>query len=174
MIHKVMIMSVGIAMISGGSLHASYIARLTACSKNMIKIAQDKTILLTAQLKTLDTQKLKIQLEEALKDTVQQAEVIEPMIKDSLKDGSRKSIHMNKSGLFGKAESVIVENVQINHHGSKSWAECFFEWLKTGGQKRVAGVSAIIGATGGYVIGSRSSQPVQVQPQIIVMPAQQN
>jgi hypothetical protein len=172
--YKVIMMSVGIAMVSGGSLQASYLARLTAYSKNIIKIAQDKTTSLTAQLKTLDTKKFKIQLEEALKDTVQQAEVIEPTIKDSLKDGSRKSIHMNKSGLFGKAESVIVENVQINHHGSKSWAECFFEWLKTGGQKRVAAVSGVICATGGYAIGSRSSQPVQTQPQIIVMPAQQN
>ena len=173
MMYKITMMTVGVALISGDSLQASYLARLTACSKQVMKMAQDKTTLLTAQLKTYDAQKLKTQLEEALKDTVQQAEVIEPMIKDSLKDSSRKSIHMNKSGLFGKAESVIVENVQINHHGSKSWAECFFEWLKTGGQKRVAAVSLALGATGGYAIGSYSHKHVQTQPQIIVMPAQQ-
>jgi len=172
--YKIIMVILGAVIVNESSLQASYLARLTVYSKNIIKLAQDKTALLKTQLKTYDTQKLKSQLEEALKDTVRQAEVIEPMIKDSLKDSSRKSIHMNKSGLFGKAESVIVENVQINHHGSKSFAECFFEWFKTGGQKRVAGVSFLLGATGGYIIGSNGDKKVQQQPQIIIMPAQQN
>ena len=126
----------GIMFLSTGSLHASYFARLAACSQQIVKIAQGKVTQLATKFEAQNLKNFKAQIEESLKDTVQQAEVIEPMIKDVSKDASRKSIHMTKSGLFGKAESVVVENVQINNIGPKSFSDCFFEWLKTGGQTR--------------------------------------
>lgn len=171
MIYKTVIMSLAITIFTSNLVQASYYNRLAIYSKQVSRAVQAKTASLIATIKTYDTQKLKKQVEESLKDTVQQAEIIEPMIQESLKDASRKSIHMNKAGLFGKAESVVIENVQINHHGSKSFAECFFHWLKTGGQKRVATISLLVGTTGGYVIGSQSKQQVQAQPQIVIMPA---
>lgn len=173
MIKKLYCIVFGVIICFCNGLQASYLSRLAVYSKQISQKVQTQATSFAEKIKTYDMQKLKTQLEDSLKDTVQQAEVIEPMIQDSLKDGSRKSIHMNKSGLFGKAESVVIENVQINHHGSKSFSECFFTWLKEGGQKRVATVGVVLGATGGYALGSFGKQQ-QTQPQIIVMPAPAN
>lgn len=173
MIKKLALLFFGVIICSCDCLQASYLSRLSVYSKQISQVIQTQASSFMGKIKTYDIQKLKTQLEDSLKDTVQQAEIIEPMIKDSLKDGSRKSIHMNKSGLFGKAESVVIENVQINHHGSKSFSECFFTWLKEGGQKRVAVVGVVLGVTGGYALGSSGKQQ-QTQPQIIVIPAPAN
>lgn len=171
---KLFLILYGFSFLSFNTFQASYFSRVAIRSKEFVKIAQDKAIALNKKVQSYNTEKITKELEDILKDSTQEVQVIESVIQDGSKEAARKSIHMNKSGLFGKAESVIVENIQINHYGSKSWAECFFEWLKTGGQKRVAAVSGLLCATGGYVIGSHSSQPVQVQPQIVLMPAQQN
>lgn len=172
MIKKLYCTVFGVIICLCNGLQASYLSRFSAYSKQISHVVQTQWASSVNKIKSYDMQKLKTQLEDSLKDAVKQAEIIEPMIQDSLKDGSRKSIHMNKSGLFGKAESVVIENVQINHHGSKSFSECFFAWLKEGGQKRVAVVAGALGATGGYVVGSSGKQ--QVQPQIIVMPTPAN
>ena len=146
------------------SLQASYMGRLSAVSRQVTKKIEE----LVASRKA---QSLKSQIEDILKDTAQEAEVLEPLMQNASKGQARQSIHSTKSGLFGKAESVVIENIEINNHAAKGWAESFFEWLKNGGQKRVASVALTIGAGGGYAAGSYNNKQAPAQPQIIVVPA---
>jgi len=151
-------------------MQASYIARLAACSKQIQSTVKNQMGKLSDTFKNRDMNNLKQQLNDVFKDASQSEKsefVHSQRIQYSQGKPTRQSIHSAKAGMFGKAESVVIENIQINNHGSKSWAECCFEWLKNGGQKRIAATSLVVGAAGGYALGSyNNKQPVQ--PQIIV------
>lgn len=171
-------MIIGIALISTDALQASYFARIAAYSKQIQQAVQHQAGKISDKFTHRDINDLKKQLNDIFKDSPEsvKAEFVERQgVQQAVQDRSRKSIHLAKAGLFGKAESVVVENIQINNHGSKSFAECYFEWLKNGGQKRVAVVGVVIGAAGGYALGSYNhKQPVQLQPQTIVVQVPSN
>lgn len=171
-------MMIGIALISTDALEASYFARIVAYSKQIQQAVQRQAEKISDTFTHRDVNELKKQLSDIFKDTPgsTKAEFVERQgVQQGAQDRSRKSIHLAKAGLFGKAESVVIENIQINNHGSKSFSECYFEWLQNGGQKRALAVGVVIGVAGGYAIGSYNhKQSVQSQPQTIVVQVPSN
>jgi len=166
-------MIIGIALISTDALQASYFARIAAYSKQIQQAVQRQAEKISDTFTHRDMNDLKKQLNDIFKDSPESAKadfVERQGMQQAGQDRSRKSIHLAKAGLFGKAESVVIENIQINNHGLKSFSECYFEWLQNGGQKRALAVGVVIGVVGGYAISSyNNKQPLQPQPQTIVV-----
>jgi len=152
-------------LISIEPLQASFAARFFVYARNAKKSAEfaakkvfDKTKRLQSKIDKAEVESMKVEINNSVEGALKDSNVSKKM-----SDKVRNGLHLTKSGMFGTSESVVVENVQINHHvnhhAPKAFNQSFFEWMENGSQKRAVAVGLVLGAAGGYTIGHYVSPP---------------